>query len=90
MTVTVPMPTFTKLEPPLIDRAAPELLPVLAMVMLPVDGGPPLLGEICTCSTNVPPVLLPLAGVKLVTLVAFQLPFWMAAAPPDDRDLKRV
>lgn len=56
-----------------MSRFTPVLVPVLEMVMLPVVVEPPFV-EICTCSTRVPPLLLPLTGVKLVTLVAVQVP----------------
>jgi len=90
---TVPMPAESKVAPPFIDSVTPEFVPVLDMVMLPVVEVAPW-GEICTCNTSTPPELLPLTGVKLVTLVAVQVPLetMVEVEPPvlPDLDRKRV
>ena len=70
---TLPMPADPKVEPPLMDNVTLEFLPVLEMVILPEEEVPPC-GEICTCKTSPPPEPPPLTGVKLVTLVALQVP----------------
>ena len=57
-----------------MDNVTPESVPVLEIVIVPVDGVPPW-GEIRTCSTSTPPELLPLTGVKLVTSVTVHVPF---------------
>jgi len=74
-----------------MDNVTPELLPVLEMVMVPVEEEPPW-GEICTCSTSTPPELLPLTGVKLVTLVAVHVPLAtmvVEVEPPSSPDWER-
>jgi hypothetical protein len=65
VTDTIPMPADPKLEPPLTDSVTLELLPVLEIVMLPLEEVAPW-GDICTPNTSTPPELLPLTGVKLV------------------------
>jgi hypothetical protein len=89
------MPTELKVAPPLNARVTPALLPVLVMVRVPVEGVETPLVVICTWRTIVPPVLLPLIGVKLVMLVGFHVPLEtivVLVPPPSlvDVDLKRV
>jgi len=89
---TVLMPTESNVAPPLMESVTPELVPVLEMVMVPVEEEPPW-GEIFTCNTSTPPEWLPLTGVKLVKLVGFQVPLETIVAeppPPPDANLKRV
>ena len=60
---SVPMPTELNVEPPLMANVTLALLPVLVMVRVPVEGVVEPWVVICTCSTSVPPVVLPLTGV---------------------------
>ena len=91
---SVPMPADVKVEPPVIASVTPELLPVLLIVRVPVEVVVTPWVVICTCRTIVPPVVLPLTGVKLVTLVGRQVPLETIAVPVPpprvDEDLKRV